>query len=279
MQAAETSAKEYTYRASDDKNILSEVDSVQCVLFPKTLLVAGYSKDGRLLMAHYNRANAETEPWNNDFFEQDFINEKLLGVPQQVKTIFIGNEESLIVPMELYNEKSAKEWLQSLFALRPDTVVYTQYLKTPQAHYLFAIPGEIDKLIHRYFGLPKMLPAAAFHFYKPEIATANFLQLLITQDKAIATLQQRAELKWHRYFEFSTPEDLAFQTANLCREWHIPRIDLQIECTMLCEDCDDIALELERYFPKIKWTTATAQSEMANEHLVLLAQRLYTCAL
>ncbi|MEO6833476.1 MAG: hypothetical protein ABI378_12910, partial [Chitinophagaceae bacterium] len=53
MQTAENTAKDYTYRANSDDNILSEVTSVQCVLFPKTLLVAGYGKNGQLLMAHY----------------------------------------------------------------------------------------------------------------------------------------------------------------------------------------------------------------------------------
>ncbi|MEO6831709.1 MAG: DUF3822 family protein, partial [Chitinophagaceae bacterium] len=249
------------------------------VLFPKTLLVAGYGKNGQLLMAHYHRADADTPDWDLKFFEHDFINEKLLGVPQQVKTIFIGNEESLIVPMELYNEKAAQDWLKSIYALSPRMVVYTQFLKSAEAHYLFGVPGELDKLLHRYFGSPKMLPAAAFHFHKPERAIPNLLQLLITQDKAIATLQQNGDLKWHRHFEFSNAEDLAFQAANLCREMHIPRIDLQIECAMLCEDCDDVALELERYFPKIKWTNAHALSEIANEHLVFLALRLYACAL
>ena len=278
MQAIQKSDTEYSFRANSDENLLSEVDSVHCVLFPKTLLVAGFDKSGSLLTAHYNRAGDEISEWDTEFFEQDFINEKLLGVPQQVKAIFIGTEKSLIVPGEIYQSEAAEEWLARMFTLRPDSVFYNYFLKGIDSQYTFVVPPDINKLVQRYFGNPKILPAAAFHFQKSFLRNSSQIQLLITKDKAVATLMRNGQLFWHRHFAFQLAEDLAFFLANVLREFNLDLASTDVECCMMCENCEDLGLELERYFPKFRWTRAL-NAARANEHLVFFAERLFSCVL
>ena len=82
------SGTQQTYRANKHATVLSEVCTVHCVLMPRAILVAGYNEDGMLVMAHYNSYVAPVTSWHTDFFEHDFINEKLLGVPQAGKDDF-----------------------------------------------------------------------------------------------------------------------------------------------------------------------------------------------
>lgn len=274
-----TSQQDYTYLANTDENILSEVTTVHCVLFPKTLLVAGYNKSGRLLVAHYNRANDETPDWDTHFFEQDFINEKLLGVPQQVQAIFIGAEEYLMVPRSLYQEKEASEWLKTIFTTPPNTSIQSYYIKSLEAHYLFAFPSEIAKLLHRYFGTTKLLPATGFHFQNQMSNTATQLYLLLTQDKAISTLYKDGQLQMHHHSKYNNPEELVFTIAQLCQAHQINLEQVPIECALLRENCTEFAADLACYLPNIKWQQEPSGSATQNTHLEFLAQKLYACAL
>ncbi len=95
----------------------------------------------------------------------------------------------------------------------------------------------------------------------------------------MASLHQLGRLLWHQQFDYSSVEDIAWQAAYACRELHIPRIDLQIQLTMLCDSCYGIGVELERYFPKIKWSLSLAREEGPWAPVLYLLQQLYACAL
>jgi len=268
-----------TYRANEHDTVLSEVADVHCVLMPRALLVAGYNSDGQIVMARYNGYAASDPAWVPDFFEHEFINEPLFGVPQQVKALFIGSREELIIPDKLYQEDAARVWMQSLQAIRPDDVLHSYAVKAIGAQYNFALPARIDKLLHRYFGDTTMMPVGAYQLFKPKLADPYLLQCFMTNDTVIASLHNNGKLIWHQQFGYTTVEDIAWQAAHLCRELHIPRIDLRLECTLMCEDCFDLIPELERYFPKIKWTTSGASEEGHWAPVLYLLKQLYACAL
>lgn len=279
MSVQAAAATSYTYRANEHQTLLSEVNIIHCVLMPRALLIAGYDGDGQLVMARYNSYIIAEPAWNPAFFEQEFMTEKLLGVPQQVKAIFIGSNAELIIPNALYEERAARLWMERMQAICSDDVLYGYHVKSAGAQYTFSLPAKMDKLLHRYFGQTRIIPVAAYQFYKPAINTKYLLQCLITQDTVIATLHQQGNLFWHRQFAYQTVEDIAWQVANLCLELQIPRIDLRVECTMLCPDCYELGPELERFFPKISWATNDVADEEAWAPVVFLAQQLYACAL
>jgi hypothetical protein len=152
-------------------------------------------------------------------------------------------------------------------------------LATPEAEYVYAVPQAIEKLLHRYFGETPIIPLAAYQFHKVDAGIPYLAQCLITQDTVIASLHQYGKLQWHQQFPYSSVEDIAWQLAYLCRELAIPRIDLNIQCTMLCDTCFDIATELEQFFPKMKWSLALDSINDPWSPVVYLLQQLYACAL
>ena len=269
----------HTYRANEHDTVLSEVCDVHCVLMPRALLVAGFSKDGQVVMARYNSYAATDPAWVPGFFEHEFINEKLLGVPQQVKELFIGSREELIIPNALYEDRAVRAWMESLQAICPDDVLYSYAIEAADAQYVFALPARMDKLLHRYFGDTRIMPVGAYQLYKPNAGARYLLQCFIAQDTVIATLHNSGKLLWHQQFGYDAVEDIAWQAAHLCRELHIPRIDLQVECTLLCEECFELVPELERFFPKIKWSTSESSDKGQWAPVMYLLQQLYACAL
>lgn len=268
----------HTYVANGHETVLSEVASVICVLMPRAFLVAGFSEEGQVMMARYNSYAATDAAWDASFFEHEFMTETLLGVPQQVKAIFVGSEEAMLIPETLYEARAAREWMAKLQTICPSDVLHTYKAETPAAQYAFALPAPLDKLLHRYFGETPVLPVAAYQFYKPA-KSGSLLQCLITQDTVVASLHQIGRLIWHRQFDYGTVEDIAWQIARLCRELHIPRIDLNLQATVICDSCFGLLPELERYFPKIRWSASGPTDASDWVPVCYLLQQLYVCAL
>lgn len=278
MSAHVAAGAHHTYRANTHDTVLSEVATVQCVLMPRAFLVAGFSPEGQVVMARYNSYSSKDPAWEPHFFEHEFMTEKLLGVPQQVKAIFIGSREAMLIPASLYEESAARTWMKQLQTLSPNDVLHLHAVESADAQYAFGLPAAIDKLLHRYFGDTPILPAAAYQFHKPA-KDGYLMQCLIAEDTVIASLHHAGKLLWHQQFAYATAEDIAWQVVQLCGELQIPYTDLHLQCAMICDACYDLAPELERYFPKIKWSATTAAEGGKWAPSIYLLQQLYACAL
>jgi len=279
MSSATSAGNQISYRNSQHATVLSEINAVICVLFPRAILVAGFDAAGILRLAQYNYLDADMPAWHLDFFQHDFINEKLMGVPQQLKAIFIGTEDELIIPNDVFEEALAKDWLRNLRAVCPDDVFKTFELKDAGAQYTYNLSGRMDKLLHRYFGQTPILPLAAYQFHKPNTGKEHLLSCVITESLFVGSLFQLGKLQWHRQFSYNTIEDIAWELVNLCKELHIGANDLVLECGIIRKDSYDFALELERYFPAIRWSADEGKDLDPWSPFVYLAQQLYACAL
>jgi hypothetical protein len=268
----------HTYRANEHDTLLSEVVAVQCVLMPRAFLVAGFGENGKVIIARYCGYAATDPEWDPHFFGHEFMTETLLGVPQQVKSIFVGSDVSMLIPTALYTEEEARGWLGKIQSLSPADVLHAYPVESPEAQYVFAVPEAIDKLLQRYFGGTPLLPVAAYQFYKPA-RSGYIMQCLLAEDKTIASLHHMGRLLWHQQFAGNSAEDIAWQAGYLCRELHIPRIDLNIQFAALSDDHYHQAAELERYFPKIRWSVNAPGDGGDWAPVIYLLQQLYACAL
>lgn len=278
MSVTVAAGAHHTYRANEHDTVLSEVATVHCILLPRALLLAGFDELGKVVLARYNSYSNDHPAWETHFFEKEFMEETLLGVPQQVRTVFVSSTETMLIPNALYEEGAARDWMEQLQAICPDDVIHTYTVPSTDAQYAFALPMAMDKLLHRYFGQAQVLPLACYQFYKPEVTPAGLFQCLVTEDTAIASVHQQGRLLWHQQFPYSTVEDIAWKAAQVCRDIQILRVDLQIRLTTLCDSCYDIGPELECYFPKIKWSASSVASGNWTPAIYLL-QQLYACAL
>ncbi len=268
--------RQRSFRANEHENLLSEVEAVLCVLFPRSVLLGGFNADGQAIVVHFCDYIAPQPSWDSSFFEARFMSETLLGMPQLIKAVFISSEEEMLIPESLFQEKNAHDWLQKLNGASPNSVLHQHKLAQPAARYAYMLPTPMEKLVHRYFGTLRMLPLAAYQFHKPG-NEHYLLQGIVGGGRATASLHQSGRLLWHQQFDCEKAEDFAWKAASLCRELHIPRIDLHIELCLLSDQHFDFATELECYFPKIKWTRNLATEDGSWAPALFLLQQLFAC--
>lgn len=276
MAAPNISTKAYSFRAHDGDTLLSEVVGVRCVLMPGSLTIGGYNEHGDVLaVGHHTYASPRNE-WLPSFFEQQFLNEPLLMMGFQVSAVFIGSAHQMLVPDALYDATESGKWLRKLYHLHPEDSVLASEAKSEEAHYLLAVPVKMQALIHKYFPAADVLPLAAYQL-KSTGAKAPLLRCLLTGNEVMATLHADGKLLWHQVFDYEVVEDIAWHFAQLCKEHGIPLIDLRLQVTTLCDGCYNDVLELETFFPKIKWASRDGSSGEWSPVTYLLEQ-VYTCA-
>lgn len=276
MFSQNSAATAHTFQAHDADTLLSEVTSVRCILLAGSLTIAGYSDTGAVLaVKHHNYASPRNE-WMPNFFEHLFLHEPLLAMAQQVSTVFIGSAHQLIVPDVLYDAAESGKWLRALYHLHPEDSVLASEAKSEEAHYLLSMPVKMQALLHKYFPSANVLPLAAYQFKKPAGA-GSVVRCLISGNEVMGTLHRDEQLLWHQLFQYDDVSDIAWQFARLCKEYDVPPIDLKLEVATLCDGCYDDVLELETFFPKIKWAGKEhSQGEWSPVNYLL--QQLYECA-
>lgn len=268
-----------TYRANEHDTVLSEVAAVICVLMPRALLVAGIDEGGQVVMARNSSYPKDHAAWDADFFEHELMNETLLGVPQQVRAVFVGTTEELLVPQELFEADATRSWMKSLHAMCPDDAVHNQPISAIDAQQCFAVPVKIEKLLHRYFADTPIRHVSTYQFHKPPTEAPYLFQLLISQEHVFASLHATGKLLWHQQFGFQSQEDIAWQIARICRELQIQRTDLRLQVSMMSSDLFEIGPELERYYPRIRWNSGLSATQEHWAPVLYLLQQLYACAL
>ncbi len=278
MASQNTASMTHTFQAHDGETLLSEVVSVRCILLPGILTITGYDASSHVLMIRHSNEGKVNGTWNPHFFEQHFLNEPLLTMPQQVKTIFIGSEHQLIVPDALYDEAESGKWLRSLYHLHPEDIVLASVAKGEEAHYMLSIPVKMQALLHSYFPEANVLPLAAYQLNRPA-QDGNLLRCLIAGNTVMATLYNGGKLCWHQVFGYEDIADIAWQFTTLCREQQIQPVDLKLEATTLTDEDYDMMLELETFFPKIQWSGSETGRQGHWSPVIFLAQQLYQCAL
>lgn len=267
----------FVYHAHERDTLLSEVVASVCILLPRSFAVAGFGADGKVLVIKHIIAAAPRQEWDAAFFEYDFLNEPLLAIPSQLKAVFIAGDHTLAIPDDLYDADALRLWMNSLHHIPADDLLDTYSAVTDKLHYAFTLPVAIQKIISRYFTDARVLPAAAYQFFKPKTRKDANMQCLITAESVTATLRIDGRLIWHQVFGYDTPEDIAWQFTYLCKTHQVHAIDLHVEATTLSSRDYQILPELETFFPKIEWSDRQMKNEGYWAPAIFLMQQLYAC--
>lgn len=249
MSAATT--YEQIYNVHEDDTLSQRVALVIGVLVPRGLFLAGYSITKELLTIHYKDYAATKPVWELDFFEQLFATEPLLAVREKVKGVFVSSAKNLIVPDELYDETAAVAWLHRLHHVEQQEVVTTYALENDKATYLHAVPTNIHELIKINYRKAVVLPLCDYQFAAPQVQSLH-MQCCLSGEQVTATLHNYSQLLWHRVFDYSTAEDIAYALKLLCKENYIDPAKLNITCNCLSGGAYDVINELTQYFPNLK---------------------------
>ncbi len=275
MKALNNNIYEQVYNVQEDESIPSRIALVVCVLVQRGLMVAGYSITKELLTIHYTGYNKTKPVWEINFFEHIFAQEPLLAVKERVKGVFICGNKNLVVPDALYDENEAKNWLKHIYFVEKKDAVESYVLEDDKAHYLLAAPLSITELIKINFRKAAVMPLAMYHFSN-STKQSLYLQCCISSEQVCATLHNYSQLLWHRVFDYSCAEDIAFEIRQLCMENNISPSKISLRCNAVTAGEYEVINELSQYFPGLR--SGNGRSISARwDASVYLAQQLITC--
>ncbi len=268
---------EQVYYDHDDDGVMGRVSYVVCVLARRGMLAAGFSAGKELVTMHYTGYSNNKPVWELDFFEHLFANEPLFAAKEKVKGVFVCTDKNLIVPDDLYDENEAKKWLNNIHFVEVKDVVESFPLEDDKAIYMLAIPVHVTELIKINFRKAVMLPLPIYHFTN-QVKQSLFLQCTITSDQVCATLHNYSQLLWHRVFDYSCAEDIAYEIRLLCKENNISPDKLNLSCNTISAAEYNIVNGLSQYFPGIKAGNGRSISGQWDP-AICLGQQLFACVL
>lgn len=266
---------EQVYNVQDDEGMLSRLAFVTCVLVPRGMLVAGYNVTKELLTLHYTGYNRNKPIWEINFFEHMFAQEPLFAAREKVKAVFLCADKNLVIPNALYEEDEAKKWLKRIFFIEQKDVIETYDLEQEKAHYVLAAPINITELIKINFKKAAMLPLPVYQFGN-SAQQSLYLQCCITSEQVCATLHNYSQLLWHRVFDYTCAEDIAFEIRHMCMENNISPSKISLRCNAISAAEYNVINELSAYFPGLR--AGNGRSVAGNwDGAVSLAQQLASC--
>lgn len=234
------------YNVREDAQLLAGLHKVTCVFTRRGLLAAGYDEAGGLLSIHYTAYGKERPIWELDFFEQLFHQEPLLVKHEKISSVFILTSAHVVIPEELYEPEAAKKWFGSLHFIEPNDAI-THYHIPGKAWYVYNIPHGINELIKISCYNASVRPLAVCQLDKG----AQQLQCIITSEQACVTLFQNNRLLWHKVFDYSQAEDIAYDIRTVCSEHGINADRLTVACSAMSTTEYTVVNSLSQYFSSI----------------------------
>jgi hypothetical protein len=273
MVASKNNTFEQIYNVQEDEGLTSRVALVICILVQRGMVAVGFSISKELLTIHYTGYSANKPVWDLDFFEYLLAQEPLLGVREKVKGIFICSDKNLIVPDALYEEKEAKAWLKQIYFIEARESIDSYILEEDKARYLHATPVNITELLKINFKKVPILPLAMYHFRNTR-QQSLYLQCCLTNEQVCATLHNYSQLLWHKVFDYTCAEDIAYEIKHLCMENNISPSKISIMCNTISASEYEVINDLSQYFPGIKSGNGRTMSARWDPAMALAHQLL-----
>ena len=265
----------------NDENLISEVLDVVSLMMPRSILTAGFSENGEVLLMHHGSYAQEFAPWNRRFFEQEAINEPLFAGPQAPRGIFVLSQQNMLVPQMLFDEKHAESWLSTLYLAQPSDEYLHYTLPDGHATHCAVVPEVICALHKQFFSETALRPASAFQFYKPTLHGTGkaSVQILLAGPTAVGAMYVEGKLVWHQSFPFSTGADVAWQVLDFCTGAGISQDNVRLTACSTTPDCFGCIQELREFFPGLTYRRRHRAEDGHWAPVIYLAQQLYACAL
>jgi hypothetical protein len=275
MAANNNNIFEQVWNVREDESVTSGVAMVICVLLQRGMLAAGFGLNKELLTMHYTGYNKNKPVWEINFFEHLFGQEPLLAVREKVKGVFICNNKQLVIPDALYEANAAKDWLKHLYFIERKDVIDTYNLDDDKARYVMGLPVYISELIKINFKKATVLPMPIYQFRNAN-KQSLYLQCCVTGEEVCATLHNYSQLLWHKVFDYTTAEDIAFEIRQLCQENNISPSKISLRCNAVSAAEYDVVCDLSQYFPGIRGGNGRNIATRWDP-AIFLAQQLFTC--
>lgn len=277
MASASGDTQKQVYNLREEETLSSRVALVVCVMVQRGLYIAGFSITKELLTIHYSGYGKNRPVWSLDFFEQSFSSEPLLAVKEKVKGVFISSQRHIIVPDEIYEESSARNWLAAIHFVEHGDKVMIETLEHDKAHLMQAVPLNITELVRINFKKAAVAPLHTYQFVTKHAQSLQ-LQCCISNEQVTFTLHNYSQLLWHHVMDYVNADDIAYMVRLHCKENYIDPAKLNIACDTLTAAEYEVVRALSQYFPTLKCGNGLTIHN-SWDPAICLANQLLECAL
>lgn len=274
MATASKNTFEQVYNVREESDLSSKVSYVICAILQRGIMVAGFSATKELLIIHYTGYNSNKPIWEIDFFEYLISQEALFTNKEKVKAVFICSEKNFVVPDDLYEEKAAKDWLKRIHFVESRDVTDAFHLEDDKARYVHAVSQGILELIKINFRKATVQPMSLYQFRNTKKMSLQ-LHGFITNEQVSLTLHNYSQLLWHKIFDYSCAEDIAYGIKHFCMENNISPSKIAFKCDAVSAAEFDTLNALSQYFPGLRSGKGVIETKW--DATISLALQLFEC--
>ena len=172
-----------------------------------------------------------------------------LSLPYTRIRICYDHPQSMLIPMEVYNEANNRQLLETGYGITEYDEVFCENISNWQIHNTYAVPAEIHHWAIQTFSRAKFA-----HQYSVAIKTLTAIdeqaQLSVdfrSEDFTVLVSKDN-ELKLAQTFPYSSPSDVIYYLLNCCNAFELPGESTRVSISGLVDKESILYRELYQYF-------------------------------
>lgn len=206
-------------------------------------------------------------------------NKPPVGLPIELQIIFHQNEllsqkfkkvlvsysfpQSVLIPFPLYDRKKDSTIMNMLHGdLHANEMILTDVVTSESIYNCYRIPASIFEVIQNQY--PN---AESIHQYssllKSPIGETDKLSIIFYTQKMVVSLIKNRKHHLINSFNYHTPEDVSYILLNICHQFEINSIMLEI--SGLLEENSSLYNEIYKFFTDIEFTKLPAEIAYSEE--------------
>ncbi len=171
--------------------------------------------------------------------------------------------QSTLVPYSMYDSGKNSLLMNLMHGdLHEHETILTDLVSEQSVYNCYRIPNSIYEVLQNQYP-----DAASVHQYslllKNPVADENKLSVIFYTQKLIATLIIHGKYHLIQSFNYRTPEDVSYILLNICRQFQISNINLEI--SGLLEENSALFKEIYKFFMEIELSKLPGQTNYSEE--------------
>ena len=192
-----------------------------------------------------------------------FHQKKILSRNFKKIKIVYSLPQSVLVPFHLYNRENNSNLMNLMQGdLRQNETVLSDVITTQSMYNCYRISTAICEALQNQF--PQ---AESMHQYslllKEPVALENKLSIIFYTRKIIVSLIKDEKYQLVNSYNYCSPEDVGYILLNLCQQFNIPNIRLEV--SGLFEENSPLYKELYKFFTDINFKVFSGATSVSEE--------------
>jgi hypothetical protein len=158
--------------------------------------------------------------------------------------------ESILVPHEYFDATKAANMIELVYGDAMPGTVQNELVTSHNLHLLYKIPALVKTVFANWapFCIQTHQNSVVLNFYKEN---KDLLYCHFYTEHLTILLRKKGQLQIIQNFDFTTPEDVAYQLLNVCRSFEVAANAATLVVSGMIDTNSNLYNELYKYFLKI----------------------------